>query len=74
MFLQDSKSVEELEMMTNGGAMMQQQQQPGQQKDYEKIFAGEKEYYELIKYEHKLDDVEDAFLLKFRKWLTRVNT
>jgi hypothetical protein len=31
------------------------------------MFAGEKDMYELVKYEHKLDDVEDAFLLKFRK-------
>jgi hypothetical protein len=26
MFLQDSKSIEEMEMMSNGGAMMMQQQ------------------------------------------------
>jgi len=64
MFLQDNKSVEELEKMNNPNAAMMNQ--PGQPKDFKKLFKNEQDFYELVKYEHKLEDVEDAFLIKFK--------
>lgn len=38
----------------------------GGQKNYNAIFKSEKENYEILNYKFKLDDAEDAFLLKFK--------
>jgi len=64
LFLQDQKSIEEMELYNTGAAMMQQQSQ-AKPADYTRMFKGEKDFYELIKYEQVLEDVEDAFLFKF---------
>ena len=64
LLLQDSKSIEEMELMASGAGMMQQNGM--QQKNYKALFKSEREFYELVGYEHKLDDVEESFLLKHR--------
>ena len=46
--------------------MMQQQQDMGQ-KNYTQIFKSEKENYEILNDKFRLDDAEDAFLLKYKK-------
>jgi hypothetical protein len=37
------------------------------QKNWNGIFKGEKENYEILNYKFKLDDAEDAFLAKYQK-------
>jgi hypothetical protein len=39
----------------------------GDQKNYQAIFKSEKENYELINYKFRLEDAEDAFLLKYKR-------
>ena len=65
MVLQDSKSIEEMELMASGAGMMQQGGQM-QQKNYNALFKSEREFYDLIGYEFKLDDIEESYLLKYR--------
>ena len=72
LILQDAKSIEEMEMMQQSGGMMAgaaggQGGAAGAMggKNFTNLFKGEKDYYELVKYEQFLDDAEDAFLLKF---------
>lgn len=71
LILQDSKSIEEMEMMQQSGGMMAGGAGAGGPaaamggKNFTNLFKGEKDYYELVKYEQFLDDAEDAFLLKF---------
>ncbi len=48
-------------------AMMQGAAGGMEQKNYQALFKGEKENYELIDYKFRLDDAEDAFLAKFKK-------
>lgn len=62
--LQDTKTLEEMEMMASGAHMVNQ---GAQAKNYKNLFKGEKEQYDLIDYKHALDDIEDAFLFKFKK-------
>jgi hypothetical protein len=64
--LQDSKSIEELELMNTSGSMMMQQQGAPKSTNYTQVFKGEKDFYELIKYEQFLDDAEDAYLFKMK--------
>jgi len=45
--------------------MMQQQNQM-QAKNYKNLFAAEKENYEIVNYEFKLDDIEEAFVLRHK--------
>lgn len=63
--LADSKTIEEMEMMASGAAMMGQQQQQG--KNYKALFKAEKDFYDILNYKYGLDDVEEAFMLKFNK-------
>jgi hypothetical protein len=70
LILQDSKSIEEMEMMQQSGGMMGAGAQGGAAgamggKNFTNLFKGEKDYYELVKYDQFLEDAEDAFLLKF---------
>ena len=37
-----------------------------QQKNYNNLFKGEREYYEILGYEFALEDIEEAFLLKHK--------
>lgn len=65
MIIQDSKTIEEMEMMASGAHMMQGGGQ-GAQKNYKNLFKGERDAYDLMNYKFGLEDVEDAFLLKFK--------
>lgn len=65
LFLQDNKSIEGLELMASGANMVQNN--PMQPKNYGQLFKGEKDYYEILNYKFALDDVEDAFLYKFKQ-------
>ena len=35
-------------------------------KDYNGIFKAEKENYEILNWKFELDDIEDAFIIKYR--------
>jgi len=37
-----------------------------QQKNYKNLFKAEKEMYELVSYEHKLENIEEAFILRHK--------
>lgn len=37
-----------------------------QQKNYNALFKGERENYEIVSYEFKLNDIEEAFVLKHK--------
>lgn len=50
--------------MSSGASMMNQ---GAQQKNYKNLFKNEKEFYDLLNYKFALDDVEDAFLLRYQK-------
>jgi len=65
LILRDSSGLEEMQMMP-GQQQMQEGGMPGQ-KDFNKIFKSEKENYEIINWKFKLDDAEDAFLMKYKK-------
>ena len=47
-------------MQQGGGGMM------GGSKDFNPILKAEKENYEILNWKFELDDVEDAFLIKYR--------
>ena len=64
LILQDSKTIEEMEMMASGAGMMQQNSM--QPKNFKNLFKNEKDAYDLLNYKFALDDVEDAFLFKFK--------
>lgn len=62
----DRKALEEsmmaqagTQMMQQGGGMM------GGGKDFTPIFKAEKENYEILNWKFALDDVEDAFVVKY---------
>jgi len=42
-------------------------QQNMAQQNFNMIFKGEKENYEILNYKFKLEDAEDAFLAKYQK-------
>ena len=65
LFLADSKTIEEMEMMAMGGGMMAQQN-AAQPKDFGKLFKAEKDFYEIMSYKFALEDVEEAFILKHK--------
>ena len=48
------------------GAGMMGAQGGMQQKNYKNIFKNEREYYDIIGYEFKLENIEESFLLKHR--------
>ena len=62
MMLQDSKTLEEMELMASGAGMVQAQGGMGQQKNYKALFKNERDFYQIISWKHKLEDVEQAFL------------
>mmetsp|Transcript_15711 Transcript_15711/g.24124 ORF Transcript_15711/g.24124 Transcript_15711/m.24124 type:complete len:199 (-) Transcript_15711:16-612(-) len=70
LIITDTKALEESMMAASGNAMMMQQQGGGGLmgggQDFNKIFKGEKENYEILNYKFALDDVEDAFILKYK--------
>ena len=53
-----------MEMMASGAGMMQQNSM--QPKNFKNLFKNEKDAYDLLNYKFALDDVEDAFLFKFK--------
>jgi len=62
MLLQDSKTIEEMELMASGAGMMQAQ---NGQKNYKALNKSEKDSYELLDFKFALEDVEEAFLYRF---------
>ena len=36
-------------------------------KDYNGVFKGERENYEILNWKFHLDDIEDAFIAKYKK-------
>ena len=48
------------QMMQQGGGMM------GGSKDFNPILKAEKENYEILNWKFELDDVEDAFVVKYK--------
>ena len=70
----DRKALEETMMAQAGGAMMQQQQNMmAGGKDYNGIFKAEKENYEILNWKFELEDVEDAFIIKYKGGLNEDN-
>ena len=47
------------QMMQQGGGMM------GGSKDYNPILKAEKENYEILNWKFELEDIEDAFVVKY---------
>ena len=45
MMLQDSKTLEEMELMASGAGMVQAQGGMGQQKNYKALFKNERDFY-----------------------------
>ena len=68
--LQDSKTLEEMEMMASGAQMMNPN---AATKNYKAMYKAEKDAYDLLDYKFALDDVEEAFLFKF-KWISNHTT
>ena len=64
LILQDQKTIEEMEMMASGAGMMQQNNM--QPKNFKNLFKNEKDAYDLLNYKFALEDVEEAFLFKFK--------
>jgi len=48
------------QMMQQGGGMM------GGSKDFNPILKAEKENYEILNWKFELDDIEDAFVVKYK--------
>ncbi len=46
---------------------MMQQSGGMEQKNYTAIFKSEKENYEILNYKFKLEDAEEAFLMKYKQ-------
>ena len=65
LLLADQKTIEEMELMASGAGMMQQQAGM-QQKNYQNLFKAEKEYYEIVAYDFKLENIEEEFLLRHK--------
>ena len=63
LLLADTKTIEEMELMASGANMMQANSM--QPKNYENLFKAEVMNYEIVSYKFALEDVEDAFLVKF---------
>ncbi len=53
-----------MELMASGAGMMQQNNM--QQKNYKNIFKNEREFYDIIGYEFKLENIEESFILKHK--------
>ena len=67
--ISDTKALEESMMAQAGGAMMMQQgnMMGGPGKDFNQVFKAEKENYQILNYKFHLEDVEDAFIAKYKK-------
>jgi hypothetical protein len=64
----DTEGLDDMTAMMNPQMQMMQGAAGGmEQKNYQALFKGEKENYELIDYKFRLEDAEDAFLAKFKK-------
>ena len=71
LIISDAEGLDDMNMMMGPQAqMMQAAGAMGEQKNYQAIFKSEKENYEIINYKFKLEDAEDAFLMKYKrtKW------
>lgn len=63
LIITDRKALEEAIEAQAGTAMMKQGM-PGQV-DYNNVFKGEKDNYEIMNWKFHLEDVEDAFIQKY---------
>lgn len=64
LIITDTKALEEAINTARQGNMMQGA--PGGT-DFNKVFAAEKENYDIINWKFELDDVEDALIAKYKK-------
>ena len=62
-----------MELLASGAGMMQQNNSM-QQKNYTNLFKNEKDQYDLLNYKFALEDVEEAFLFKFKSKWTKDNS
>lgn len=67
LMITDTKALEEALMAQSGNMMMQNQNMMGPAKDFNGIFKAEKENYEILNYKFALEDVEDAYIAKYKK-------
>jgi hypothetical protein len=67
LIIQDAEGLDEMANMMGPQAQMMQGMGGGDQKNYQAMFKSEKENYEIINYKFRLEDAEDAFLLKYKK-------
>ena len=65
LMIQDKKALQEAMEAQSGTAMMNQSPM-GAAKDYNQVFKAEKENYEILNWKFGLEDVEDAFIQKYR--------
>jgi hypothetical protein len=67
----DAEGLDDMSAMMNPQMQMMQGGGAGgmEQKNYQALFKGEKENYEIIDYKFRLEDAEDAFLAKHEKKL-----
>jgi hypothetical protein len=67
LMITDTKALEESLMASSGNMMMQNQNMMGGPgKDFNQVFKVEKENYEILNYKFALEEVEDAFIAKYR--------
>ena len=67
LLIKDTKALEESMMAQAGGnAMMMQQGMGGPGKDFNGVFKAELQNYQILNYKFHLEDVEDAFIAKYK--------
>tara|TARA_B110000285_G_C14960580_1_gene531473 strand:+ start:500 stop:958 length:459 start_codon:yes stop_codon:yes gene_type:complete len=66
LLITDRAALAESMMAQAGTQMMNQGGMMGQSKDYNPILKAEKENYEILNWKFELDDVEDAFVVKYK--------
>jgi len=52
-------------MASSGAHMMNQNPMGGMGTDFNKVFAAEKQNFEILNWKFALDDIEDAFVYKY---------
>ena len=65
LIIQDRKALEDA-LHAQAGTQMMQQGMMGGGQDYNKVFKAEKENYEILNWKFALDDVEDAFIARYK--------
>ena len=65
LLITDTKALE-MALQAQAGTQMMNQGMGGGNQDYSKIFKAEKENYEILNWKFHLEDVEDAFIAKYK--------